>query len=374
MTTKVVIAVNTAWNLVNFRTGLICVLLEAGYEVVAVAPRDEYVPRLASLGCRFEPLPMDNKGTHPGRDFLLFCRFYRLLKRERPAVFLGYTVKPNVYGSLAAHALGIPVINNIAGLGTVFIKDSWLTRLVRGMYRLALFRSAKVFFQNDDDRQMFVLCGLVDKTVTDRLPGSGVDLDKFGPVPLPGKSRIRFLLIARMLWDKGVGEYVDAARILKRRNASADYCLLGFLDVQNPAAISRKQMDDWVEEGVIRYLGVSDDVRAEIAAADCVVLPSFYREGTPRTLLEAAAMGRPIITTDAVGCREVVDDGMNGYLCHPRNANDLAEKMARMAALTPAQREAMGRRGREKMEREFDERIVTGKYLVAIKTILQSNK
>lgn len=374
MTTKVFIAVNTAWNLVNFRSGLICVLLEAGYEVVAVAPRDEYVPRLASLGCRFEPLPMDNKGTHPGRDFLLFCRFYRLLKRERPSVFLGYTVKPNVYGSLAAHALGIPVINNIAGLGTVFIKDSWLTRLVRGMYRLALFRSAKVFFQNDDDRQMFVSCGLVDKTVTDRLPGSGVDLDKFGPVPLPGKSRIRFLLIARMLWDKGVGEYVDAARILKRRNASADYCLLGFLDVQNPAAISRKQMDDWVEEGVIRYLGVSDDVRADIAAADCVVLPSFYREGTPRTLLEAAAMGRPIITTDAVGCREVVDDGMNGYLCHPRDANDLAEKMARMAALTPAQREAMGRRGREKMEREFDERIVTGKYLVAIKTILQLNK
>lgn len=371
---KVVIALNTAWNLVNFRAGLICALVDAGYEVVAVAPSDEYVSRLAALGCRFVPLPMDNKGTHPGRDLLLLWRFFRLLRCERPDVYLGYTVKPNVYGSLAAHALNIPVINNIAGLGAVFIKDSWLTRLVRGLYRLALSRSAKVFFQNDDDRQMFVSGGLVAEVVTDRLPGSGIDLDKFALVPLPGQSPLRFLLISRMLWDKGVGEYVEAARILKRRGASADFCLLGFLDVQNPTAISRKQIDIWVEEGAIRYLGVSDDVRAEIAAADCVVLPSFYREGTPRTLLEAAAMGRPIITTDSVGCREVVDDGVNGYLCRPRDAEDLADKMARMAALSPAEREALGLRGREKVEREFDEQIVIGKYLEAIAAVLEHQK
>lgn len=374
MRPKVVIALNTAWNLVNFRSGLIRAFLDAGYEVVAVAPPDEYVSRLVALGCGFIPLPMDNKGTHPGRDLLLFWRFYRLLKHERPTVYLGFTVKPNVFGSLAAHALGIPVINNIAGLGAVFIKDSWLTRLVRGLYWLALSRSAKVFFQNDDDRQMFVSGGLVAQAVTDRLPGSGIDLARFAPVPLPGKSPIRLLLIARMLWDKGVGEYVEAARILKRRHTSADFCLLGFLDVQNPAAISRKQMDAWVEERVVRYLGVSDDVRAEIAAADCVVLPSFYREGTPRILLEAAAMGRPIITTDAVGCREVVDDGVNGCLCRPRDSVDLAEKMERMAALSPAEREAMGRRGREKIEREFDEQIVIGKYLEAIQGILDRQK
>jgi glycosyltransferase involved in cell wall biosynthesis len=316
---------------------------------------------------------MDNKGTHPGRDLLLLWRFFRLLRRERPDVYLGYTVKPNVYGSLAAHALGIPVINNIAGLGAVFIKDSWLTRLVRGLYRLALSRSAKVFFQNDDDRQMFISGGLVAETVTDRLPGSGIDLAKFVPAPLPGQSPIRFLLIARMLWDKGVGEFVEAARILKRRSASADFCLLGFLDVQNPAAISRKQMDAWVEEGVIRYLGVSDDVRVEIAAADCVVLPS-YREGTPRTLLEAAAMGRPLITTDAVGCREVVDDGVNGYLCRLKEAVDLADKMALLEALSPTERAVMGRRGREKVEREFDEQIVIGKYLEAIASVLKRQK
>lgn len=286
MRIKVVVALNTAWNIFNFRSGLIRALIAADYEVVAVAPPDEYVSRLVALGCRFVPLPMDNKGTHPGRDLLLLWRFFRLLRDEKPDVYLGYTVKPNVYGSLAARTLSIPVINNIAGLGAVFIKDSWLTRLVRGLYRLALLRSAKVFFQNNDDLQMFVLGGLVSPSVIERLPGSGIDLDKFAPVPLPGKSPICFLLISRMLWDKGVGEFVEAARILKRRRASADFCLLGFLDVQNPAAISRKQMDAWVEEGVIRHLGVSDDVRAEIAAADCVVLPSFYREGTPRTVIK----------------------------------------------------------------------------------------
>lgn len=367
MSSKVIIALNTAWNLLNFRSGLIRALVAKGYEVVAVAPPDEYAYRLTELGCRYVQLPMDNKGTHPGRDILLLWRFFRLLKRERPDIFLGYTVKPNVYGSMAAHALAIPVVNNIAGLGTVFIQGGWLSWLVRGLYRAALSRSTKVFFQNDDDRRMFVSSGLVDEVVTDRLPGSGIDLEKFTPAPLPGGARIRFLLIARMLWDKGVGEFVDAARILKKRGVNAEFCLLGFLDVQNRTAISRAEMDEWVAEGTVRYLGVSDNVQEEIKAADCVVLPS-YREGTPRTLLEAAAMARPIVTTDAVGCREVVDDGVNGYLCRIKDAMDLADKIEKIITLSPEEREVMGLRGRGKVEREFDEQIVIGKYLAAIET------
>lgn len=366
---KIVITLNAAWNLVNFRAGLIRGLVAAGYEVVAVAPPDEYAPQLTELGCRYIPLSMDNKGTHPGRDLLLFWRFLQLLYREKPAVYLGYTVKPNIYGSLAAHMLKIPVINNIAGLGTVFIRTGWLTRLVRGLYCVALLRSAKVFFQNDEDRELFVSGELVPDMITDRLPGSGIDLDYFVPVPLPDNTPLRFLLIARMLWDKGVGEFVEAAQILKKQGLDAEFCLLGFLDVQNPAAISRQQMDEWAKEGVICYLGVSDNVAEEIALADCIVLPS-YREGVPRTLLEAAAMARPIVATDAIGCRDVVDDGINGYLCKLRDAADLADKIARMAALSHAEREAMGRRGREKMEREFDEQIVINKYLQAIEEIL----
>lgn len=369
MRLKVVIALNAAWNLVNFRSGLIRHLLNSGYEVVAVAPPDEYVPRLEALGCRFVPLRMDNRGIHPGKELLLIWLFFRLLRSERPDVYLGYTVKPNIYGSLAAHALGIPVINNITGLGAVFIKNSWLTMLVSGLYRLALSRSVKVFFQNDDDRKMFVSGGLVAQAVTDRLPGSGIDLTSFTPLPLPGKTPIRFFLIARMLWDKGVGEYVEAARMLKQRGIEAECCLLGFLDVSNPAAISRNQMDDWVAEGVVRYLGVSDDIREEIAQADCIVLPS-RREGTPRILLEAAAMARPIVTADSVGCRDVVDDGVNGYLCEPKSASDLADKMERIVSMTHGQREAMGLHGRKKVEREFDERIVIEKYLSAIEEVL----
>lgn len=366
---KIVIALNAAWNLVNFRASLIRALVAAGYEVVAVAPPDNYAPRLAKLSCRYVPLSMDNKGTHPGRDLLLFWRFLQLMRKEKPSVYLGYTVKPNIYGSLAAHLLGIPVINNIAGLGTVFIQESWLTRLVRGLYRLTLSRSAKVFFQNNEDRALFVSRKLVSDADTDLLPGSGVDLDRFAPVSLPDKKPLRFLLIARMLWDKGVGEFVEAARILKKQGLDVEFCLLGFLDVQNLTAISRQQMDEWVGEGVIRYLGVSDNVVEEIELADCVVLPS-YREGMPRTLLEAAAMGRPIVATDAVGCREVVDNGINGYLCKPRDAVDLADKISKVVALSHAERTVMGLRGREKMEQEFDERIVIDKYLRAIKTIL----
>jgi len=364
------IALNTAWNLVNFRSGLIRALVSHGYDVIAVAPADEYAHQLAALGCRFVPLPMDNKGTHPGRDLMLLMRFVRLMRKERPDVFLGYTVKPNVYGSLAAHLYGVPVINNVAGSGAVFIKGGWLNWLVQVLYRLAFSHSRKVFFQNEEDRQLFISRGLVDSSVTDRLPGSGVDLQKFQPTPLPGKSRIRFLLIARMLWDKGVGEYVEAARLLKRRSLEADFCLLGFLDVQNPAAISNLQMNEWVIEGTVRYLGVSDNVREEIAQADCIVLPSFYREGVPRALLEAAAMARPIVTTDSVGCRDVVDDGVNGYLCKPRSAADLADKMERFVAMSHTERELMGLRGREKVEREFDEQIVICKYLLAIESVL----
>jgi glycosyltransferase involved in cell wall biosynthesis len=366
---KVLIAINAAWNFTNFRAGLIRALVAAGYEVVAVAPDDKYASQLPALGCRFVPLPMDNQGTHPGRDAQLLWRFVRMLKRERPDVYLGYTVKPNVYGSLAARLLDIPVINNIAGLGVVFGKAGILVRVVRKLYRMALTRSATVFFQNNDDRQLFISGGLVRAEITALLPGSGIDLHRFTVMPrlaAPGpERRFRFLLIARMLWEKGVGEFAVAAELIRERWPHAECCLLGFLDVQNPGAISRSQMDALVAVGVT-YLGVSDDVRAEIAAADCIVLPSYYREGTPRSLLEAAAMARPIITTDAVGCREVVDDGVNGFLCQVRNANDLADKMAQMLTLTHQQREAMGLRGREKMEREFDEQIVIDKYLAAI--------
>ena len=369
MTKKILISLNTAWNLLNFRAGLIGGLISSGYEVVAVAPKDEYVVKLELLGCRFVHLEMDNQGTHPIRDLLLLWRFFRLLKTEKPDLCLFYTVKPNVYGSLASRLCGIPFINNVSGLGAVFIQGGWLKRFVSALYRLAFRNSNRVFFQNRDDLGLFLENKLVKAELTDVLPGSGINLHRFIPFDdadlKPRTSQFRFLLIARMLKDKGVVEFVNAAQLLKESGVKAEFCLLGFLDVQNPAAISSEQMKEWTDEGFVNYLGVSDDVREHIASADCIVLPS-YREGTPRTLLEAAAMGKPIITTNVVGCKEVVEHGVNGFLCEVKNAQDLALKMNEMLLLSDDQRRLMGENGRLKMEKEFDEQIVIHKYLKAI--------
>ena len=370
MNRKVVIAVNSAWNLVNFRSGLIESLFSHGYEIIAVAPNDEYSFRLRTLGCRFIPLHMDSKGTNVFQDFFLFIQIAWLLCKEKPNVFLAYTIKLNIYGSLAAHLLGIPVINNIAGLGTIFAEKNLLSSFVTKLYKLSLAQSSKVFFQNQEDFNFFVRIGLVATSFSEKLPGSGIDIKKFFPQPMPKRVPFRFLLIARMLWEKGVGEFVEASKIAKKRGLDAEFCLLGFLDVQNPGAISKDQMNLWEEEGIVRYLGVSDDVRDEIAEADCIVLPSFYREGTPRALLEAAAMARPIVTTDWIGCRDAVDDGINGYLCKPKDAQDLAKKMLTVFKLSSDQREEMGANGRKKMIGEFDEKIVINRYLNVIKRIM----
>lgn len=361
----VFIILNTTWNLVNFRSGLIRALMADGYQVVAVAPPDAHIPRLLALGCQYQALPMDSGGTNPIKDLLLTWRFYWLLRKFRPVAFLPFTVKPNVFGSLAAGLLNIPVINNIAGLGTVFIKQSLVTRIVKTLYRIALRKSNLVFFQNRDDLSLFIHEALVRPEITGLLPGSGIDIQRFQPQPLPRRAGFRFLMVARMLKDKGVLEFVAAARLLRAQHPEVEFALLGFLDVDNPTAISRQQMNQWVSEGVIQYLGEAEDVRPYIADADCVVLPS-YREGTPRTLLEAAAIARPMITTDAVGCREVVDDGETGYLCAVADAADLAAKMQRMLQLPWEARNSMGLNARQKIEREFDENIVIGHYLAAL--------
>ncbi len=382
MNKKIIIAANSAFNLTNHRVGLINGLLNEGYKVLAISPIDEFASRLKELDCQHLPLQIDRKGTDIGRDLLLFWRYRILMKQHKPDIYLGFTAKPNIYGSLAAQSLGIPVINNISGLGTVFgamsttLYGRFLSRLVRILYRFALLRSKKIFFQNKDDHREFFEKGVVKDHLTDLLPGSGVDLDRFTYKPITvnqlspkvnsKKKKTRFLLISRMLWDKGIGEYVKAARFLTRRYPRSEFCMIGFLDFQNPEAISEAQINQWIAEGIVQNLGVINDVRSEIVKADCVVLPSRFREGTPRSLLEAAAMGRPIITTNSIGCRETVDDGVSGYLCIPSDSIDLSKKMERLIQLNDTQRYEMGRCGRKKMETQFDEQIVVQKYLEVI--------
>ena len=248
MKKTVVISINAAWNVYNFRAGLVRALLAAGYDVVALAPPDEFSARLEDMGCRFVPMPMDNKGVSPIGDFALLLRYRKALKRIRPDVYLGYTIKPNVYGSLAAHSLGIPTINNISGLGTAFIRKNLLTKIVQGLYRTALRRAHTVYFQNEDDRQEFVRSKLVRFAQTDLVPGSGINLTAYAPDAKTGKTdsnnrHIKFLMIARLVRDKGIGEYVDAARKIRSQYPQARFSVLGFLGVANRTAIEKEDVE-----------------------------------------------------------------------------------------------------------------------------------
>lgn len=361
---KIVATVNAAWNLVNFRMGVLRALIAQGHEVVAVAPEDP-VSRAAleQAGIRLVALPMDSAGVSPVRDLALLANFRRVLARERPAVMLGYTIKPNVYGSIAARTLGIPTLNNISGLGTGFMRAGLLNRVVRGLYRVGLAGAHTVFFQNGDDLAQFASLKLVRPEQATLLPGSGIDLARFAPAPPADPGRpLRFLLVARMLWDKGIGEYVEAARMVRRDHPDVRFGLLGGLGVENRTAIPGETVQDWVREGVVEYHPAVPDVREAMTEADVIVLPS-YREGTSRVLLEASALARPMITTDVPGCRDVVEDGVAGLLCQVKDAESLADAMRRMIALTPAERQAMGRAARSRVERDYDERRVIDIYL-----------
>jgi len=356
-----------AWLL---RSNLIVMLRNLGHNITVFAPHDRYSQRLAALGARHVDITLGN-GMTPFADILATRAFYCAFKLHQLDVYLGFTIKPNIYGTVAAQALGIPTINNIAGLGSVFIRGGLGSLLAERLYKVALSRSNTVLFQNHDDMSIFIERKIVRANQSRLIPGSGVDLREYQRVnqtarkdPLP----LTFLLVGRMLLDKGIGEFVEAARLLRGTHRNLRFQLLGPLDVNNPSALTRDQIDSWVSEGVIEYLGSADDVRPFIAQADCVVLPS-YREGVPRALLEAAAMGKPIVSTNATGCRDVVDHGVNGFLCAVRDYQDLAAQMMKMYDLPESQRQQMGEMGRLKVEAEFDERLVLGVYRELIENI-----
>lgn len=349
-------------------------LKAAGHTVVAVAPLDDYASRISAAGIEFKAIPLSGSGTNPWSELRsvikLLSIFTHGINGHRIDMVLSYTPKGNLYSALACQVAGMAYVPNISGLGRAFIKKSMVTLVVKALYRLTMKRALHVFFQNNEDMASFVEAGLVKADRAERLPGSGVDLKRFQIAPWPAErspNGLTFLLVCRMMWDKGVGEYVEAARQVRTLFPNARFQLLGFLDVANPSAISRQQMNAWEAEGIVTYFSPTDDVRPFMANADCVVLPS-YREGVPRTLLEAGAMARPVITTDAPGCRDTVLDGKTGFLCHVANAQDLAQKIMQFILLTHEQRQEMGRQGRIFVENLFDEQIVLDRYLQLVKS------
>ncbi|WGS42831.1 glycosyltransferase family 4 protein [Burkholderia sp. JSH-S8] len=366
---RIMLVCNTAWAIYTYRHGLIRMLVARGAEVIVAAPHDRTVPLLEQMGCRYVPLAVASKGTSPREDLGTLAALYRHYRALAPDLVFHYTIKPNIYGSVAAWLARVPSVAVTTGLGYVFIQKSRAASVAKRLYRFAFRFPREVWFLNRDDLATFTDERLLAHPGRARLlHGEGVDLEQFAPVPLPAGDAPVFILIGRLLWDKGVREYVDAARAVRAQHPRARFQLLGPLGVDNPSAIGRADVDAWVREGVVEYLGEAHDVRPHIAAADCVVLPS-YREGVPRTLMEASAMGRPIVATDVPGCRDVVADGETGLLCAARDSASLAARLVQMIELGPAGRDAMGARGRRKVAAEFDEQAVVERYTITIRAL-----
>ena len=336
-----------------------------GHEVHTVAPHDDYTHYLEEAGCIHHDVKMDSRGANPVKDFALIFELLSIYRKTRPDIILHYTIKPNVYGTLAAAMLRIPVVNNVCGLGTIFLKETFVSKFAIALYKIAFRYPKKVFFQNPDDLNLFVNRKLIKEEICDLLPGSGIDLGHFQPNDFKRNRPFTFLLISRLITDKGILEFLEAIRKLKAKGVQARFQVLGAKDPKHKRGINAELIDEWVNNGTIEYLGTSKDVRPFILAADCVVLPS-YREGTPRTLLEASSSAKPIVTTDVPGCHHVVEHGLNGLLCKIKDADDLASKMEQMANFDDDTLRQMGKNGRTKMETQFDEKIVVQKYLQTI--------
>lgn len=355
-------------SLVNFRGAMLAEMVRRGHVVTSCAAEDSpgIVNELAAMGVRYVPLHFKRAGLNPFSDLVLLLRLVKLLRELRPDIVFTYTIKPVIYGSLACRMTGVArCYAMITGLGYAFMGGTGLRQRLVGklaplLYRVALAGNAGVFFQNRDDLALFAKTGLLraqHRALV--INGSGVDIDYFRPAPLPA-GPVVFLLIARLLKDKGIFEYAAAAASIKQRYPDTIFRLMGPLD-PNPAAIGKDQIDTWHRAGVLEYLGEVKDVRPHLAACNVYVLPS-YREGTPRTVLEAMAMGRPIITTDAPGCRETVINGNNGFLVPVKDAAALAEAMQTFIT-HPELIPRMGRCGREITEIKYDVRKVNAAIL-----------
>jgi glycosyltransferase involved in cell wall biosynthesis len=347
-------------------------LLVKGYEVHTIAPEDDYTHHLVEAGCLHHKITMDSRGANPIKDSALIVELYSIYRKVRPDIILHYTVKPNVYGTIAASLLKIPVVNNVCGLGTVFLKKNLVSKIAIMLYKLTFRFPKKVFFQNPEDLQLFLNMKLVPVQTADLLPGSGIDLEKFKPIEFNRNKSFTFLMISRLITDKGVLEYIEAVKKLRGQGLNARFQILGSKDPEHKRGIKLKVIDNWIRSGTIEYLGTTDDVRHFIGKADCIVLPS-YREGTPRTLLEAASSGKPIIATDVPGCHNVVNHNINGLLCELKNADDLAKKMLEMSNFDDETLKRFGTNGRKKVEEEFNESVVINKYIETLSNLKKAS-
>jgi glycosyltransferase involved in cell wall biosynthesis len=369
---KIILFANTDWYLYNFRLALAQMLHEQGHEVVMVSPPGEYVSRLEEAGFRWISFSLARRGINPFNEWGTIHRLESLYRQEKPDIVHHFTIKCVLYGSIAARRTGISaVVNAITGLGYVFVNQDLEARLLRPLiksfYRYAL-KGTQVIFENPDDQKMFLEMGLLKPDQVNLILGTGVDTGQFVPLGEPDNIPL-VAMPSRMLWDKGVGDFVEAGAILRKSGMNARFALVGAGDPQNPSGISMEQLGVWQKEGNVEWWGWQEDIGAVFALAHIICLPS-YREGIPRVLVEAAACARPIITTDVPGCREVVLEGVNGLLIPPHDPLRLAEALKKLIE-NPNMRHEMGLRGRERVLELFSDDKVIGKTIDVYHKALQ---
>ena len=369
MSLKIAIVVNSSWNIYNFRKGLVLKFLEEGGKVIAITPSDAYDERISTWGVTHIPVQLESSGLNLAKDLTYLRKLKQIFRSEKPDIILSFTIKVNIYGSMAARSCRIPIIGNVSGLGTTFLWKGWVRRAAILLYNRAFRSTDFTFFQNVDDRKLFLEKVKLDSSKTGLLPGSGIDLAHFNSSPPAFQEPTKFLMISRLILEKGVLDYLAAAATILKERSDVKFQLLGNYDIDHKRSISERDFNRIESGDVITYLGQTDDVMKAIRESDVIVLPS-YREGTPRTLLEAAAMSRPLISTDVPGCREVVLDGINGFLCEPKTPESLSSKIRLFLSLSDEEKKAMGTASRKLVEKNFDEGIIISEYMRKIKQLL----
>jgi glycosyltransferase involved in cell wall biosynthesis len=370
---KIIFTSNTSMSLYKFRLNIIKSLTQKGFCVVLCAAEDEYSQRLKKEGLRIIPINLSRKGINIFHDIKLMMYLFHIYKRERPDLVYNFSIKPNIYSSLAAAFNRIACVNTVSGMGSLFVQNNLLTHIVRQMYRISFKFTKKVIFQNQYDLDFFINSIHLKKDKAVLTSGSGVNLDYFNPSFCQNftqsKKNFTFLFIGRLIRHKGIDELIAASKIIKDKHKNVQINLLGRIDLGNPSGITKRTIYKLTKEGLINYFGAHDDVRPFICEADAIVLPS-YREGVPRALLESMAMEKPIITTNAIGCSEVIEDGKNGFSIPAKNAKALVEAMSKLINLDPDKIKRMGKYGRQKAATEFNEQNVIQRYVSLADEIL----
>jgi glycosyltransferase involved in cell wall biosynthesis len=368
---KIAVIENGLFSTYTMREGLMQRLLKEGYDVTILTHTNSFVSQVEKTGLHVMNIGSGN--LNPWKVLKYIFNLYSALKKIQPDVCLTFSIRPAIWGNFITRDLNIPTITNITGVGPLFTSKNLAYRIARSIYRHALQKTRKVFFQNFDDMNLFLQKKFVRKEIAERVPGSGVDYQKFSPITnaKTDEENFIFLFIGRLIKDKGIFEFVEAARVIRKKFPNIIFNVIGPFWHQNLKSntITKSDLQNWIVEGIIDYQGEKKDIRKFIAEADCIVLPS-YREGTSNILLEAASMEKPIITTKTTGCKETVEDEVTGFLCKVKDAEDLADKMEKMYLLSEEDRKTMGRKGRQKIIKEFDKQIVINAYLKAIHEIL----